>query len=186
MENFRNRLSYLGPSTIVLLMGLTAFVILVGITVILPIVGYQSDTTESLASEEKVIIPNQPLHLNGKDYSIIVRFVSVSNAEQVRCPTVEGDCFPKPDHKFVIVSYRGSNIGQYEESIRMKAELYVTKESIYRSWYLEKGLSNELRVSPGGISLHVFSIPQDETPLFLAGKFTGPRIQETRFKLKIP
>ena len=164
-----------------------------GITTILPIAGYQSDTTKSLASQETVVLPNQPLHLTihhpyEEDYSVIVKFTSVSNADKVRCPTVEGDCFPKPDHKFVIVSYQNNNTGRYEESIRMEAELYVTEDSIYKSWYGKKGLSNKVRVRPTETSLsqEVFSIPQNETPLFLAGKFTGPRLEETKFKLKIP
>lgn len=178
----------LGPSTVVLLSALSVFIVLVVVTAILPIAGYQSDTTKALASQETVVLPNQPLHLNGEDYNIIVSFDFVSNADKVRCPTVEGDCFPKPDHKFVIVSYQISNIGQYEESIRMEAELYVTEDSIYKSWYGKKGLSNEASVRPTETSLskEVFSIPQNETPIFLAGKFTGPRLEETKFKLKIP
>ena len=188
MDKLQKQIISLGPSTVVLLLALLVFVVLVGITAILPITGYRPNTTESLASQETVVLPNQPLQLNGEDYSVIVKFTSVSNADKVRCPTVEGDCFPKPNHKFVIVSYQNSNTGRYEESIRMKAELYVTEDSIYRSWYGEKGLSNEVRVRPSKISLShdVFSIPQNETPLFLTGKFTGPRLQETRFKLKIP
>ena len=193
MDKLQKQIFSLGPSTVVLLIALLVFVVLVVITAILPIAGYRPNTTESLASQETVVLPNQPLHLTihhpyEEDYSVIVKFTSVSNADKVRCPTVEGDCFPKPDHKFVIVSYQNKNTGRYEESIRMKAELYVTEDSIYRSWYGEKGLSNEVRVRPSKISLShdVFSIPQNETPLFLTGKFTGPRLQETRFKLKIP
>jgi len=117
--------------------------------------------------------------------TIRIRFAPVQSASKIRCFTSNADCFPKPDHKFMIVKFQAENLGRFTELIKVSSTLTTNNGEAFTSWLGSKNISINYVVLPPTSIRHghdIFEIPLDQDPVFVEGYFFGPETADTRYQ----
>ena len=130
------------------------------------------------------ITTDQWFDIEGRS-TIRIRFNPVDSASKIRCFTSNADCFPKPDHKFVIVKFQAENLGRFTELIKVSSTLTTNNGETFPSWLRSKNISiNYVMLPPTSIrhGHDIFEIPLDQDPVSIEGYFFGPETADTRFR----
>lgn len=117
--------------------------------------------------------------------AIRVRFDPLDSASKIRCFTTNADCFPKPDHKFVIVKFQAENLGRFPELIELYSTLTTNTGEVFTSWLRSKNIAiNYVMLSPTSIGHghDIFEVPSDQKPVSVQGSFFGPETTDVTFK----
>ena len=133
------------------------------------------------------IAANQWFDIEGRS-TIRIRFEPVDSVSKIRCFTTNADCFPKPDHKFMIVKFQAANLGRFTELVELSSTLTTTNGETYTSWLRSKNISiNYVMLPPTSIGHghDIFEIPLDQEPVSIEGYFFGPETADAAFKFFI-
>tara|TARA_B100001013_G_C24459441_1_gene382908 strand:- start:192 stop:716 length:525 start_codon:yes stop_codon:yes gene_type:complete len=130
------------------------------------------------------ITTDQWFDIEGRS-TIRIRFEPLGAASKIKCFTTNADCFPKPDHKFMIVKFQAENLGRFTELVEIDATLTTNNGETFTSWLRSKNISiNYVILSPTSIGHghDIFEIPSTQEPVSVEGYFFGPETTNIAFK----